>query len=151
MKEDIKAQKLTYPKALVAVHPECSREVRKIADFVGSTSQICRYVNTSPAKMFIIGTEVGILHKLRKENPSKQFFPAYGGATCNVMKLTTLEKLYRSLKEEQICITIPRSMFTFFFGFIGNSGTLALSTILTFAILPASAIFTSSYFSMSML
>jgi len=110
MKEDIEAQKLTHPKALVAVHPECSREVRKIGDFVGSTSQICRYVNTSPAKTFIIGTEVGILHKLRKENPNKQFLPAYGGATCNVMKLTTLEKLYRSLREEQTCITIPRSI-----------------------------------------
>lgn len=110
MKEDIIAQKQAHPDALVAVHPECSKKVRKIADFIGSTSQICRYANTTPAKKFIIATEVGILHKLRKENPDKQFLPAYGGATCNAMKLTTLERLYRSLKEEQNLIIVPRNI-----------------------------------------
>ena len=110
MKEDINAQKVIHPEALVTVHPECSQEVRDIADFIGSTSQICKFAKGSPAKEFIIGTEVGILHKLRRENPSKRFFPGYGGATCNAMKLTTLEKLYQSLREEQHVISVPRSV-----------------------------------------
>jgi quinolinate synthase len=109
-KEDIIAQRQAHPEAVVAVHPECSKEVREIADFIGSTSQICRYADASSVKKFIIGTEVGIIHKLRKENPDKQFLPAYEDATCSAMKLTTLERLYRSLKEEQNVITIPKSV-----------------------------------------
>jgi quinolinate synthase len=110
MKEDIIAHKQAHPSAMVAVHPECTKNVREVADFVGSTSQICRYANTSSTKKFIIGTEVGILHKLRKENPDKQFFPAYGGAICNAMKLTTLERLYKSLKEEQKAVIVQKSV-----------------------------------------
>jgi len=110
MKEDIIAQKQAHSDAVVAVHPECSEEVRGIADFIGSTSQICRYAKSSTAKKFIIGTEVGILYKLRKENFGKQFLPAYEDATCNAMKLTTLERLYRSLKEEQNLITVSSSI-----------------------------------------
>lgn len=110
MKEDIIAQRQAHPDAVVAVHPECTSPVREVADFVGSTSQICRYANTSSAEKFIIGTEVGILHKLRKENPSKQFFPGYRDAICNAMKLTTLEKLYHSLKEEQNLVTVQNNI-----------------------------------------
>jgi quinolinate synthase len=110
MKEDVMSQKESHRDAVVAVHPECSKEVRDIADFVGSTSQICRYAKASSAEKFIIGTEVGILHKLRKENPDKQFFPAYGGATCNAMKLGTLERLYHSLKEEKNPIVVPKNV-----------------------------------------
>ena len=106
-REDFVAQKESYPDAVVGVHPECSKEVRDVADFVGSTSQICRFARTSSAEKLIVGTEVGILHKLRKENPDKQFFSAYGGATCNAMKLTTLERLYQSLKKEQNLVTVP--------------------------------------------
>lgn len=109
MKEDVMEQKRAHADALVTVHPECSKAVRDIADFIGSTSQICKYTASSSAKRFIIGTEVGILHKLRRENAHKQFFPAYGGATCNAMKLTTLERLHHSLKEEENIITVlPR-------------------------------------------
>ncbi|MGB9134364.1 MAG: quinolinate synthase NadA [Candidatus Bathyarchaeia archaeon] len=110
MREDVMAQREAHREAVVAVHPECSKEVRDTADFVGSTSQICRYAKASSAKEFIIGTEVGILHKLKKENPGKQFFPAYGGATCNAMKLTTLERLYRSLIEEKNLVTVSRDV-----------------------------------------
>jgi len=110
MKEDIMAQKQTHPGAVVAVHPECTNPVREVADFVGSTSQICRFTNTSSAKKLIIGTEVGILYKLRKENPDKQFFPGYGGAVCNAMKLTTLERIYHSLKEEQNLVTVTNNI-----------------------------------------
>lgn len=110
MKEDIQAQKQIHPDAVVAVHPECSKDVRNFADFVGSTSQICRYANSSSAKAFIIGTEVGILHKLRRENTGKQFFPGYSRAVCNAMKLNTLERLHRSLKEEQSIITVQKDI-----------------------------------------
>ncbi|MFP3985884.1 MAG: quinolinate synthase NadA [Candidatus Bathyarchaeia archaeon] len=110
MNDDILVQKKAHPNAVVAAHPECTKEVRDTSDFVGSTSQICRYANASSAEEFIIGTEVGILHKLKKENPDKQFFPAYEGATCNAMKLTTLERLYRSLKEEHVLVTVPENV-----------------------------------------
>lgn len=109
-KEHIAAQKDAHPEALVAVHPECTEDVRKTADFVGSTSQICRYASSASAKEFIIGTEVGILHKLEKENPDKRFLAAYGAAICRPMKLTTLEGVYQSLKEEQNIVRVPKSV-----------------------------------------
>lgn len=107
--EDINAKKQKHPGAVVAVHPECSKGVRELADFIGSTSQICRYTRASSSEKFIIGTEIGLLHKLRKENPSKQFLPAHSGAICNAMKLTTLKGVYRSLKEEKHLIKVPKN------------------------------------------
>ena len=108
--EDVTVQKIQHPNAIVMVHPECSREMRKVADFIGSTSKICRYVKESNAKDFIVGTEEGILHKLRKENPHKNFYLAYEGAICPNMKLTTLDRLYGSLKEEKHVIKVPQSV-----------------------------------------
>jgi quinolinate synthase len=89
------------------VHPECSHEMQKAADFVGSTSQMCRYVRESNAKTFIVGTEEGLLHRLRKDNPEKQFILAYKEAVCPNMKLNTLDRLYTSLKEEKHQVTVP--------------------------------------------
>ena len=97
--EDITVLKMEHPDATVMVHPECSLEMRKVADFVGSTSKMCRFAKESIAKNFIIGTEEGILHRLRKENPHKNFYLAYEGAVCPNMKLTTLDRLYTALKE----------------------------------------------------
>jgi quinolinate synthase len=105
-KGDFTEEKKAHPAALVAVHPECPGDVREIADFTGSTSQICRYAKASSAGEFIIGTEVGILHKLRKENPGKRFLPAYTDAICTAMKLTTLQRLYRAIKNEQYLVTV---------------------------------------------
>jgi len=107
-KEDIQLLKQAHPDATVIVHPECTPEVQEAADYIGSTSQICNYARQLSAKKFIIGTEVGILHRLSRENPDKQFFPAYDGAICPNMKLNTLERLYRSLKEEKHPITVPK-------------------------------------------
>jgi quinolinate synthase len=81
--------------------------MRKTADFVGSTSKMCRYAKESPFRQFIVGTEEGLLHRLRKENPGKQFFVAYEGAVCPNMKLTTLDRLYTSLKEEKHLVRVP--------------------------------------------
>jgi quinolinate synthase len=92
------------------VHPECSHEMRRAADFVGSTSKMCQYAKESNAKTFIVGTEEGLLHRLRKENPDKQFLTAYEGAVCPNMKLTTLDRLYASLKEEKYVVKVPETI-----------------------------------------
>lgn len=108
--EDVKVQKMMHPNAAVMTHPECSGEMRKVADFIGSTSKMCRYAKESTATEFIVGTEDGILHRLRKENPQKQFYLAYEGAICPNMKLTTLERLYTALKEEKNVVRVPEAI-----------------------------------------
>ncbi len=105
--EDVHAIRLRYPDSVVMVHPECSFEMRKLADFVGSTSQMCRHVKEINAKSFVVATEEGLLHRLRKDNPEKQFVLAYEDAVCPNMKLNTLEKLYVALKEEKHVVTVP--------------------------------------------
>jgi quinolinate synthase len=108
--EDIMFLKMQHPDATVLIHPECSHETRKMADFIGSTSKMCKYAKESNLKKFIIGTEDGILHRLKKENPEKEFIIAYDGAICPNMKITTLERIYVSLKEEKHVIKIPESV-----------------------------------------
>lgn len=110
LKEDILLLKEKHPDAVVAAHPECTPDVQSTADFVGSTSQICRYVGESSAKKYIIGTEVGMIHRLKKENPGKEFIPAYDEAICPNMKLNTLERVYLALKEERYPVTVPKSV-----------------------------------------
>jgi quinolinate synthase len=107
--EDVQVLKTKYPDAVVLVHPECTLETRNLADFVGSTSQMCRCALESQAKTFIVATEEGILHRLRKQNPGKRFISAYAEAFCPNMKLNTLERLYAALKEEKHVITVPDS------------------------------------------
>ncbi|MDH5459448.1 MAG: quinolinate synthase NadA [Candidatus Bathyarchaeota archaeon] len=105
--EDVQMLKMKHPDAVVTVHPECTLEMQNVADFIGSTSQMCRYARESNAKTFIVATEEGLLHRLRKENPGKQFILAYEDAVCPNMKLNTLERLYTALKEEKHVITVP--------------------------------------------
>ena len=108
--EDVIVLKHRYPKAVVMVHPECSAEMRQTADFVGSTSKMCRYAQETSAKTIIVGTEEGLLHRLRKENPQKSFIIAYSDAVCPNMKLLTLDRIYTSLKEEKHVVTIPKQI-----------------------------------------
>ena len=75
-REDLLKLKQKYPQALLMVHPECPAEVIEVADFTGSTSQMCRFAQETEAKQFIVGTEIGLIHRLRKENPEKEFIPA---------------------------------------------------------------------------
>ena len=105
--EDVHILKTQYPEAKVMVHPECTFEMHKVADFVGSTSQICKYAKECNAETLIVGTEEGILHRLRKENPRKKFLLAYEEAVCPTMKLNTLDRLYTALKEEKYIVTVP--------------------------------------------
>ena len=108
--EDVTILKQAHPEAVVMVHPECSTEMRKSADFIGSTSKMCMFVKESNAKTFIVGTEEGLLYRLRKENPDKQFIMAYDGAVCPNMKLTTLDRLYASLKDEKYVVKVPENV-----------------------------------------
>jgi quinolinate synthase len=105
--EDVTVLKMQHPDAKVMVHPECSSEMRKTADFIGSTSKMCRYAKECNAKKIIVGTEEGLLHRLRKENPEKQFIVAYEGAVCPNMKLTTLDRLYTALRDEKHVVKVP--------------------------------------------
>ncbi len=108
--EDIQVLKAQYPGAAVMVHPECSFEVQRVADFVGSTSQMCRYARQCDAETFIVCSEEGILHRLKKENPGKRFVLGYEGAVCPNMKLNTLDRIYLSLKEEKHVVVVPESV-----------------------------------------
>jgi len=108
--EDVQVLKMQYPDAVVMVHPECSMEMQNVADFVGSTSQMCRHARESNAKTFIVATEEGLLHRLRQDNPQKKFVLAYEGAVCPNMKLNTLEKIYLALKEEKHVVTVPEAI-----------------------------------------
>src|SRR4030065_2975688 len=105
--EDVQILKLRHPDAVVMVHPECTFEVQEKADFIGSTSQICGHARKSAAKKFIVATEEGVLHRLKKDNPNKTFLLAYDGAICPNMKLNTLDRIVASLKEEKHLVQVP--------------------------------------------
>jgi quinolinate synthase len=92
------------------VHPECNSGVVEKADFVGSTSQIIEYAEKSQNKTFIIGTEMGVLHKLEKDNPDKKFYLLSPGLLCPNMKLTGLIHIYNALKEEQYEIMVEEEI-----------------------------------------
>jgi quinolinate synthase len=96
--EDVRKAKQFHPDALILVHPECRYEVAEMADFIGSTSQIMKYAKESPAQKFVIGTEMGILHGLKKANPDKSFYLLTPGLVCPNMKLTTIPKVLAALQ-----------------------------------------------------
>lgn len=91
--------KTKYPTARIITHPECTPDVNRLSDAVLSTNGMAKFVNGSPDKIFIIGTETGIIYRLKKENPEKTFVPATELAVCPNMKQITLEKVYESLRD----------------------------------------------------
>ena len=101
-----------HPGAPVLVHPECARDVRDAADERLSTGGMCRYARESAAKEIIVGTETGILHRLRKENPGKTFYPVSERTVCPNMKKNTLENLHHSLREMVTEVTVPEDIAT---------------------------------------
>lgn len=105
--KDIIRLKKEHLEAVVIVHPECTPDVIDIADKVASTGGMLKYVKKSQKKSFIIGTEIGIIHRLKKENPDKIFYPATGKAICPNMKLINLEKILLSLEDEKYEIRLP--------------------------------------------
>ncbi len=105
--EHVAARRRERPDADVCVHPECTREVRDLADFIGSTGQIVRHVRESPKRSFIIATELGVCHGLRKQNPGKTIVEVTSLADCPNMKLNTLEKILWSLEDMVYPVTVP--------------------------------------------
>lgn len=94
------------PDAVFVVHPECRKEVRDIADFVGSTSQIVRFVKETKSKKVIVGTEKGTIYQLKKLRPDVEFIPAYSEFICDQMKMITVERLLRALEREQFEVRV---------------------------------------------
>jgi quinolinate synthase len=104
---DVRAARAQHPEAEVIVHPECRPEVIDLADGVFSTSGIIRRACSGPGKEFIIGTEVGILHRLGKECPGKRCYPLSDEAVCVNMKKTDLQKVYNALDRLEPQVTVP--------------------------------------------
>jgi len=105
--DDVQKAQALHSGAVVLVHPECRPEVIDLADHVASTSGIIRHVCDSDKKEFIIGTEVGILHRLARECPSKQCYPLSKAAICRNMKKTDLKKVRDALVSLQPRVTVP--------------------------------------------
>ena len=104
--EKILAMKQRYPEAEVITHPECKHPIVEISDFVGSTAALLKHTIKSEKKQFIVATESGVIHEMRKQSPNKEFIPAPPNDStcacneCNFMRLNTMEKLYNCLKYE---------------------------------------------------
>jgi quinolinate synthase len=108
--EEVKNVKEAHPDALILVHPECKPEVVELADFVGSTKQIIDFATASQEKKFIIGTEMGVLYSLKKDNPEKTFYLLSPGFICPNMKKTSLKSVYHALKEMQYKIELSEEV-----------------------------------------
>jgi len=108
--ERIKELKREYPQAKVVVHPECRPEVIALADEVLGTGGMCRYARRDEVREMIVGTELGIIHRLRKENPGKRFIPASEQAICPDMKLITPEKILWSLEKMSPEVKVPEEI-----------------------------------------
>jgi len=110
--QDIKNAKAKHPDAVVMAHPECTEPVKDLSDQLLSTGQMLRYAHKSDAKEFIIATEIGMIHALKKQNPQAEFIPATEKAVCPNMKRITLEKVFWSLQDMQYKVTVPQDIRT---------------------------------------
>jgi len=108
--EDVLDIKEKYPDAVFAAHPECRPEVLELADYVGSTAGLMNFVKTTEYKQYLIGTEMGLLHPLRKDNPEKEIILASKKLVCPNMKLTTLPKLAEILKTRKPLIKVDEEV-----------------------------------------
>ena len=105
--EDVRREKKFHPFAKVIVHPECLPAVVAMADAVLSTSQMAKFAKETEAKEMIVGTEVGLIYRLKKDNPGKEFYPASERAVCPNMKRTTQEKILWALEELKEEVRVP--------------------------------------------
>jgi len=108
--EDIKNAKAKYPNAIIMAHPECTEPVKKLSDQILSTGQMLKFTKTSSAKRFIVATEIGMIHALKKQNPQAEFIPASDKAVCPNMKKITLDKIIGSLQDMQYKVTVPEEI-----------------------------------------
>ncbi|RLI85739.1 MAG: quinolinate synthase [Archaeoglobales archaeon] len=107
--EDIKAARQRYPDAEIIVHPECDPDVQMAADFVGSTSQMYRYAKESDAERIVVGTEIGLIERMRREIEGKEFVPLRQ-SVCIEMKLNTLERIHDVLLNEKNVVKIDEEV-----------------------------------------
>jgi len=105
--KDIAERKAQYPEASVVVHPECRPNVIDAADEALSTGGMIRYARTYKGRALIVGTETGILHRLKRENPGTHYVPVTEKAVCPNMKRIDLEKVIQSLEDMAPGIEIP--------------------------------------------
>jgi quinolinate synthase len=114
--EKIMELKKRFPEAKLIAHPECEKPVLIMADYIGSTAALLKFSLNDPSKEYIVATESGILHQMRKKNPEKVFIPAPPNDStcacndCNFMKLNTMEKVYVCLKHEKPEILIEEQL-----------------------------------------
>ena len=104
--KDILDLKAAHPRALALAHPECPKPVRIVADHVLSTGQMCKFVAETPATEFIVATEEGLIHRLKKDNPGKTFYRVSPFAVCPNMKRNTLEKVLFCLRDMQPAVKV---------------------------------------------
>jgi quinolinate synthase len=108
--ETVEAARAAHPGAVVMVHPECRPEVAAMADMVISTGGMSRFAKETKAREIIVGTEPGIIHRLKKEAPDKVFHPISDRVICPNMKKTTLEKVLWSLEDMSHKIVVPEEI-----------------------------------------
>jgi len=107
---DLMFLKEKYPDAEILVHPECDPEVQEYADYILSTGGMINHVADSSKDTFIIGTEIDLITRLRRENPDKTILPAFEDAICENMKLHTLENVLKSIKTEKYVVKVPENI-----------------------------------------
>ncbi len=104
--EDVKKAREEYPDAKIVVHPECDASVCDLADYIESTGGMVRLAKDPEIKQLIVGTEIDLLSRLRRENPEKEFIPLRKDAFCLTMKLVTPRKIRDSLRDEKYVVTV---------------------------------------------
>lgn len=108
--------KKEHPKAKILAHPECKKQILLVADHIGSTAELLKFSSMDEAEEYIVATETGIIHQMRKSSPAKVFIPAppldstCGCNDCNFMKLITLKKLYNTLLYEQPEVVVDEAV-----------------------------------------
>lgn len=108
--EDIERKRQEHPNAEVMVHPECRADVRHVADYVESTGGMCRRARETDADEIIVGTEIGLIYRLREENPEKSFYAVSEAAVCPNMKQINLQTVLWSLEQDKYVVDVPEDI-----------------------------------------
>ncbi|MBE6488989.1 MAG: quinolinate synthase NadA [Methanosphaera stadtmanae] len=108
--EDIKQAREDYPNAKIVVHPECNQDVKDLADYVESTGGMVRLAKDPEIQQLVVGTEIDLSTRLKRENPDKEFIPLRRDAFCLTMKIITLQKVRDALKEEKYQVEVDEKI-----------------------------------------